>query len=49
MIAVNFEQEKVERNAAYLGKLERGLAQVHAGHGIVKTMEELEAMAEGGA
>ncbi len=38
------ELEKAERNAAYLGKLERGLEQVHAGLGIVKTMEELEAM-----
>lgn len=38
------ELEKAERNAVYLGKLERGLEQVHAGLGIVKTMEELEAM-----
>ncbi len=38
--------EKAERNAEYLRKLDRGLAQVHAGQGIVKTMEELEAMAE---
>ena len=38
------ELEKAERNAAYLGKLERGLEQVRAGFGIVKTMEELEAM-----
>ncbi len=42
------ELEKAERNAAYLGKLERGLAQIHAGYGIVKTMEELEAMEEDG-
>ena len=42
------ELEKAERNAAYLGKLERGLAQVRSGHGIVKTLEELEAMAEDG-
>ena len=42
------ELEKAERNAAYLGKLERGLEQVRAGLGIVKTMEELEAMAEDG-
>jgi len=35
-------------NAAYLEKLERGLAQVRAGKGIVKTIEELEAMAEDG-
>ena len=26
------ELEKAERNAVYLKKLERGLAQVHAGH-----------------
>lgn len=38
------ELEKAERNAAYLGKLERGLSQVRAGLGIVKTLEELEAM-----
>lgn len=42
------ELEKAERNAAYLGKLERGLTQVRAGLGIVKTMEELEAMAGDG-
>ena len=42
------ELEKAERNAVYLKKLERGLAQVHGGHGIVKTMEELEAMEEDG-
>lgn len=42
------ELEKAERNAAYLAKLERGLAQVRAGQGIVKSMEELEALAEDG-
>ena len=42
------ELEKAERSAAYLRKLERGIAQVRAGYGIVKTMEELEAMAEDG-
>ncbi len=40
------ELDKAERNAAFLEKLERGLAQVRAGQGIVKTMDELEAMAE---
>ena len=30
----------------YNEKLKRGLAQVRAGQGIVKTMEELERMAE---
>ena len=30
----------------YKEKLERGIAQVRAGQGIVKTMEELERMAE---
>lgn len=39
------ELEKAERNAAYLAKLERGLAQVRAGQGIVKSMDELEALA----
>lgn len=39
---------KAERNAAYLKKLEQGLAQVHAGQGIVRSMEELEAMADNG-
>lgn len=42
------EMEKAERNAAYLSKLERGLSQVRAGLGVVKTMEELEAMEEDG-
>ena len=42
------ELEKAERNAAYLRKLERGLAQVRAGQGIVKTMDELEAMEDDG-
>lgn len=42
------ELEKAERNAAYLGKLNRGLTQVRAGQGIVKTLAELEAMAEDG-
>ena len=42
------ELEKAERNAAYLQKLERGLAQVRAGQGIVKTMDELEAMEDDG-
>lgn len=35
---------KAEGTAAYLRKLESGLAQVHASKGIVKTMDELEAM-----
>lgn len=38
------ELEQAERNADYLRKLERGLAQVHAGHGITKTTDELKAM-----
>lgn len=42
------ELEKAERNAAYLSKLERGINQVRAGLGVVKTMEELEAMEEDG-
>lgn len=42
------ELEKAERNSEYLRKLDRGIAQVRAGQGIVKTMEELEALAEDG-
>ena len=42
------ELMKAELNAAFLRKLERGFAQVRAGQGIVKTMDELETMAEGG-
>lgn len=42
------ELEKAERNAIFLAKLERGLSQVHEGHGIVKSMAELEAMADDG-
>lgn len=42
------ELEKAERNAVYLKKMERGLVQVRAGQGIVKTMEELEAMEKDG-
>ena len=40
------EMEKAERNSMYLRKLDRGLAQVRAGHGIVKSMAELEALAQ---
>lgn len=42
------ELEKAKRNAVYLSKMERGLEQVRAGHGITKTMDELEAMAGDG-
>ena len=38
------EKEKAERNSVYLRKLDRGLTQVRAGHGVVKSMTELEAM-----
>ena len=38
------EMEKAERNSVYLRKLDRGLTQVRAGHGVVKSMTELEAM-----
>lgn len=37
--------DKNERNAEYLRKLERGIEQVREGSVIVKTMDELEAMA----
>lgn len=38
------ELEKAERNANFFRKLDRGLSQVHAGQGIVRSMEQLEAM-----
>lgn len=38
------EKEKTERNSVYLRKLDRGLTQVRAGYGVVKSMAELEAM-----
>lgn len=38
------EKEKAERNSVYLRKLDRSLTQVRAGHGVVKSMAELEAM-----
>lgn len=46
VVAVPDETAKAEHNAAFLEKLERGLAEVRAGQGIVKTMDELEAMEE---
>ncbi len=36
--------QKAVRNAEYLGKLERSLAELKAGRGVVKTLAELEAM-----
>ena len=36
--------QKAARNAEYLNKLDRSLADIRAGRVIVKTMEELEAM-----
>lgn len=39
---------RLSRMQPIWSKLERGLEQVHAGLGITKTMEELEAMAEDG-
>lgn len=38
------EEDRDERNAAYLQKLDRGLSQVRTGQGITKTIEELEHM-----
>ena len=40
------EMEKARRNAAYLAKLDLADQQIREGKVIVKTMEELEAMAE---
>ena len=38
------KDKKAERNSVYLRKLDRGLTQVRAGHGVVKSMAEVEAM-----
>lgn len=38
--------QKALRNAAYLSRLERSISEVREGHGITKTMQELEAMAD---
>lgn len=40
------EMEKSERNVAFLKKLDRGLKQIHSGHGITKSMAELEMMCD---
>ena len=47
-VVIISEERFNELEKAELGKLERGLEQVRAGFGIVKTMEELEAMAGDG-
>lgn len=39
------ELQRALRNAEYLGRLNRSIADVKAGRGIVKTMDELEALA----
>lgn len=39
------ELQRALHNAEYLGRLNRSIADVKAGRGIVKTMEELEALA----
>ncbi len=36
--------QKALHNAEYLAKIDRSIADIKAGRGIVKTMEELEAM-----
>ena len=41
-----WELEKNRRNAEYLAKLDRADEQIRQGKVVVKTMEELEAMAE---
>ena len=38
--------QKAARNAEYLNKLDRSIADIQAGRGVVKTMDELEAMAD---
>lgn len=40
------ELEKLRRNSEYLDKLEHSFQQLAEGHTVVKTMEELEAMAK---
>lgn len=40
------ELQRALRNAEYLGRLNRSVADLKAGRGVVKTMEELEAMAD---
>jgi antitoxin YefM len=40
------ELEKAKSNAEYLEKLERSFRQLEEGRVVVKTMEELEAMAK---
>ena len=40
------EREKLRRNSEYLAKLEHSFQQLAEGHTVVKTMEELEAMAK---
>jgi hypothetical protein len=39
------ELEKIRRNAAFTEKLRRGIQDLEEGKGIVKTMAELEALA----
>lgn len=39
------ELQKALHNAEYLGQLNRSIADVKAGRAVVKTMDELEAMA----
>lgn len=38
--------QKAARNAEYLSKIDRSIADIQAGRGVVKTMDELEAMAD---
>jgi len=40
------ELDKARRNAEYLAKLDESVRQVAEGRVVIKTMEELEAMAE---
>lgn len=40
------ELQKALHNAEYLGRLNRSIADVKAGRGVVKTMDELEALAD---
>ncbi len=35
---------RIARNAEYMGKIDRSMADIKAGRGVTKTLEELEAM-----
>lgn len=46
VVVLSEAEYKALKNARYLAKLERSMEQARTGRVIIKTMEELEAMAE---